>query len=353
MSGKHQKAKTPPPPAGRTADPGLLISQGGEVRTLLARGSTKSGVELAKEIHKRCGTPASEALLVEAYGARIRSLLEHGLAAEGKALLELVRERYSSAKQSLANIDIVISGSQSGVEDLVRPLNDPALPKERRAAIESTIKRQMTDLSPLAQCAALPPDHPLRAGAAALGGALASVTSGPVEDGALLLPQVSHRGPLAPWKQLVRAIAYLYRQEDVACDRCVQGIDPESAPARLVSPIRAMLAQRRDVSLQAASTALVNQVGGNMEALRSALGSLDAAFATKAQSKIIPAIQPAIAACRIARPELVERLRQHISIKAVKLNLPVRRVQAALGGPPVEDAYFWRLYARGIETSGE
>jgi len=353
MSGKHERAKTPPPPGGRTADPGLLISQGGEVRTLLARGSTKSGVELAKEIHKRCGTPASEALLVEAYGARIRSLLEHDLAAEGKALLELVRERYSSAKQSLANIDIVISGSQSGVEDLVRPLNDPALPKERRAAIESVIKRRMTDLSPLAQCAALPPDHPLRVGAAALGGAFASVTSGPVEDGALLLPQVSHRGPLAPWKQLVRAIDYFYRQEDAACDRCLQGIDPDSAPARLVSPIRAMLAQKGDASLLAASTALVNQVGGSMKALRRALESLDAAFATKAQSKIIPAIQPAISACRIARPELVERLRQHISIKAVKLNLPVRRVQAALGGLPVEDAYFWRLYARGMETPGE
>ena len=353
MSGKHQKAKTPPPPAGSRTDPGPLISQAGEVRTMLARGSTKSAVELAKEIHKRCGTPASEAVLVEAYGARIRSLLEHGLTAEGKALLELVRERYSSAKQTLADIDIVVSGPESGLEDLVRPLNDPALPKERRAAIESTIKRRMTDLSALAQCAALPPDHPLRVGAAALGGSLASVTSGPVTDDALLLPQVSHRGPLAPWKQLVRAIAYFYRQEDAACDRCLQGIDPGSVPARLVSPLRAMLAQRRDASLRAASTALVSQVGGNMETLRRALESLDAAFATKAQSRIIPAIQPAIAACRIARPELVERLRQHISIKAVKLNLPVRRVRAALGSLPVEDAYFWRLYARGMETPGE
>jgi hypothetical protein len=353
MFGKHQKAKAPPPPTGSKADPDVLISQGGEVRTLLARGSTKSAVELAKQIHKRCSTPASEALVVEAYGARIRSLLEHGLAAEAKALLELVRERYSSARHSLADIDIVVAGSEGSLDDLVRPLNDPALPKERRAAIEGAIKRRLTDPSALAQCPELPPDHALRVGAAALGEALASVTSGPVTDGALLLPQVSHRGPLAPWKQLVRAIAYFYRQEDVACDRCLQGIDPDSVPARLVSPMRAMIAKRRDASLQAASAALVTKVGGNMEALRRALESLDAAFATKAQSKIIPAIQPAISACRIARPELVERLRQHISISAVKLNLPVKRVQAALGGPSIKDAYFWRLYARGMETSGE
>jgi hypothetical protein len=353
MFGKHQKAKAPPPPAGNKADPAVLISQSKEVRVLLSRGSTKSAVEAAKQIHKQWGTPASEALLVEAYGARIRSLLQHGLTAEGKALLELVRERYSSAKQSLADMDIVVTGLQGGLDDLVRPLNDPAIPKERRTAIESAIRRRLTDPSALAQCAALAPDHPLRVGAAALGEALASVTSGPVTDGALLFPQISHRGPLAPWKQLVRAIAYFYRQEDSACERCLQGIDPDSIPARLVPAMRAMLAQRRDGSPQAASTALVIQVGGNMEALQRALESLDAAFATKAQSKIIPAIQPAISACRIACPELVERLRQHISISAVMLNLPVRRVQAALGGPSIKDAYFWRLYARGIETSDE
>src|SRR6516225_5601884 len=126
MFGKHQKAKAPPPPAGNKADPAVLIAQGEEVRVLLARGSTKSAVEAAKQIHKQWRTQASEALVVEAYGARIRSLLEHGLTAEAKALLELVRERYSSAKQTLADIDIVVSGPESGLEDLVRPLNDPA-----------------------------------------------------------------------------------------------------------------------------------------------------------------------------------------------------------------------------------
>ena len=89
MFGKHKKAKTPPPPASSGADPGVLISQGGEVRALLERGSTKSALELAKQIHKRCGTPALETLVVEAYEARIRSLLEHGLTAEAKVALQI------------------------------------------------------------------------------------------------------------------------------------------------------------------------------------------------------------------------------------------------------------------------
>src|SRR5258708_13371909 len=90
-----------------------------------------------------------------------------------------------------------------------------------------------------------------------------------------------------------------------------------------------------------------------MEFLRNSLASLDAAFATKEQSKIIPQIQRAISACRTAYPELIERLRQHISTRAVKLNLPVRRVQSALGGPSIMNAYFWRLYARAVETTPE
>ena len=134
---------------------------------------------------------------------------------------------------------------------------------------------------------------------AALRKAFEAVTSGPVTDDALRLPEVSHRGPLGPWKTLVRAIAHFYRQDDVACERCLQAIDPHSAPARLVPAMQAMLAQRPgEHRRHTASASLLGQVGGSMEGLRNALRSLDATFATDAQSKIIPEIQRAISACR-------------------------------------------------------
>jgi len=354
MFGKHKQTKTPPASTGGMTDASVLTSQEEEVRAMLARGSTKSALEQAKKVHKQLGTQASEALLLDAYVARIRSLLEHGLTVEAKALLELVRERYSSAKDKVADLGVKVAVRQGNWDDVVGALNAPAIPQEQRAAIESVLKCQVTDLSALAECAAVAPQHPLRAGAAALRKAFEAVTSGPVTDDALRLPEVSHRGPLGPWKTLVRAIAHFYRQDDVACERCLQNIDPDSAPARLVPAMQAVLARRPgEHRLSTASASLVAQVGGSMEGLRNTLRSLDAAFATDAHHKIISETQRTISACRAACPELVERLQQHIAIRAVRSEVRPSRVQASMGGLAIQNAYFWRLFARSVEGASD
>jgi hypothetical protein len=325
-----------------------------EVRSLLARGTTKSAVERAKEIHKRYHSPASEALLIDAYAARIRSLEEHALTAEAKALFDLVRERYPAAKQKLAELSGFLASSQSGIEDLVRPLNDPGISSERRAEIEDFIKRHVTDLSVLAQCKVLSPSHPLRAGAAALTKCFEAVTNGPVTDGDLLLPEVPRRGALAPWKMVVRAIAYFYQRDDARCEQCLQAIDPDSVPARFVPAIRAMLSENPEQPLKPASAALINQVSGNTKALRSALEALDVALKKrKKRAQILTAIQNAVSACRRGRPDMLDRLRQHITVRTASLNLHAASVTSALGALPVRDAYFSRLFARTAETSME
>jgi hypothetical protein len=352
MFGKHKQTKTPPAPPGNMTEASVLAAEENEVRAMLARGSTKPALEQAKKIHKRFGTQASEALLLDAYVARIHSLLEHGLAVEAKALLELVQERYPSIKDKVPDLGIKVALRQGSWDNIVAALNAPAIAEEQRAAIESAIKCQLTDLSVLAECATLAPQHPLRAGAEALRKAFEAVTRGPVTDDTLRLPEISHRGPLGPWKTLVRAIAHFYRQDDVACQRCLEAIDPDSAPARLVPAMRAMLAPRPgEHRLPTASALLLGQVGGNMEALRSAVQSLDTAFATVARSKIFPEIQRTISACRAACPELVERLQQHIAIRATRSRLHPRRVEAAMSGPAIQNAYFWRLFARSFEST--
>src|SRR5437879_4832170 len=112
---------------------------------------------------------------------------------------------------------------------------------ERRAGIEAAVAREAGDLAALAECAALPSEHPLRKAASALQRAFLAVIGGPVGEEAVELPEVSHRSPLAPWKLLVRAIACFYRREDEACRRYLEAIKPEAAAARLVPAMQAML----------------------------------------------------------------------------------------------------------------
>ena len=129
--------KKNPQSLGAGAAPALnapALSAGAEasVRQLIANGKHKVAVETAKEIHKAQATAASEALLVDAYSARIQSLIDQNLAAEAKALLDLVLERYPSARERL-DVRNGSAGMDPGrIEELVRPLNDPDLSAERR-----------------------------------------------------------------------------------------------------------------------------------------------------------------------------------------------------------------------------
>ena len=208
MGVKYKNETRLPRPSVHGTGASVPIPQEEDVRALLAKGKTKPAVELAREIHKRCSWPESEALLVDAYAARIRSLLKTGLKEEAKALFELVHKRYSSAAARLADVGVLVSASSGNLEELLRPLSDPAVLPEIRRAIECVVKGQVCDLSALVECRSLTADHPLHTAAAALLRAFAAVTVGPVEESALVLPEVSHRGPLASWKILVRAIAY-------------------------------------------------------------------------------------------------------------------------------------------------
>ena len=107
--------------------PALTAGAEASVRQLIANGKHKVAVETAKEIHRAHATAASEALLVDAYAARIQSLIDQNLAAEAKALLELVRERYPSARERLNGRDSSAGIGPGRLEELLRPLNDPEL----------------------------------------------------------------------------------------------------------------------------------------------------------------------------------------------------------------------------------
>jgi hypothetical protein len=349
---RFKKNRPSPGAAAATALNRPALSAGAEasVRQLIANGKHKVAVETAKEIHKAQATPASEALLVDAYAARIQSLIDQNLAAEAAALLELVRERYPSARERLNGRNGSAGTAAGRLEELVRPLNDPELSAERRAAIEAAVSRETGDIAALAECTALSSEHPLRQAASALQRAFLAVTGGPVGEEAVELPEVSHRSPLAPWKLLVRAIACFYRGEDDACARYLGAIKPESAPVRLIPAMRAMLGGN-PAGLTAAAAALLSSTTSDPAVLRNALGTLEGAFESHKDGIILKSIREAVQACRQTAPDQIERLKQHISVRSMLADVSVEKVRAAMGGASRRDAYFLRLFARGMEDA--
>jgi len=352
--------KNPPPSGGAhaaaPASSGPASADGAEasIRQLIANGKPKVALEAAKDLHKAQLTPASEALLVDAYAARIQSLVDQNLRVEAKALLDLVLERYPSARGRLSERTASVGTHAVRLEELLRPLNDPALGADRRAAIEAAVAKE-ADLAGLAECAALPPEHPLRQAASALQRAFLAVTAAPVGEEAVELPEVSRRSPLASWKLLVRAIACFYRGEDEACRQYLKTIKPESAPARLVPAMQGMLAGGEPAGLPPAASALVSSVTSDPAVLRKALEVLERAFHSDddEDGPILKAIREAMKACRDAAPNQIERLKQHISVRCALADLRVEKVQAAMGGNSLHDAYFSRLFARGMECMGD
>ncbi|MPZ21433.1 MAG: hypothetical protein GEV06_26605 [Luteitalea sp.] len=320
------------------------------MRQLIERGDHKAAVEQAKDIHRASRSGASEALLVDAYAARIEELRRRNLTLEAQALVDLVCKRYPSAKRRFAELPRAAQGRAPSLVDLVRPLADPMVDADKRLAIEQALQREVTDLSALASCETLPAAHPLRQAAAALDRAFTAVTSGPVAEEALLLPEVSHRSPLAAWKLLIKAIAAFHRGDDDACQQFLDRIKPDSAPARLVPPLQAMM-RNQGTGCHPAAKALISVITSERAAFQRALDDLEQAFTSGRRSRILKAIRAAVQACEQSAPAQLESLRQHISIRAAAADLDPMKVRAAMGGPSRHDATFLQLFARAMEEA--
>ena len=318
------------------------------VRELLAGNHSKAAVEIAKDLHKRHMTANSERLLVEAYQARIRDLLKQGMSIEAKSLLDLVGSRFPSARQQLQEIEWDVRARTTDLAELVAPLRDPNLSLQVRERIESVIRQRVEDISALAQVSSLPPTHPLREAAKAISEAFQAVTSGAVQEDMLLLPQVSRRSPLASWKALIHAIASFYRGEEDASRKWLEAIAPDSVPARLIPPMEAMLGHARAPVTSPPAIRLIRSVGSSGKILQAALTSLEEAMRSADRKLILDRAREALGICRQCRPELVERLRQHLLIRLMLLGFHADQGHAALGKAK-EDAYWRRLLARGIE----
>jgi hypothetical protein len=319
-----------------------------EVERLIAAGKCKQAVELAKQEHKRCATPQTERRLAQAYLARIEQFQNKGMAKDAQTLLALVRQRFPEQRDGLMRLEVRSAAANGLVNDLVAPLASGTAAPEVRAHIEEAIRQDLIDLPWLAQCQVLPADHPLRIAAGAIWRAFEAVTSGPVGDEQIALPEVTRRSPLAGWKMLVRAIAAFYRADDGGCRQALDAIPADAAVARFAPVLRAMMER---TPLSGPAGALQVRVVGDDRALRTALERIEKAFRWTDLTGLTRSIREAVRACATSRPELNERLRQHISVACVLQDVPVEEVVSAMGASR-KDAYFWRLLARACELEG-
>ena len=362
MSNKHKKdARQPMPVATGMNNQRQLTGKGGgesenappateavRIRELIAGQHSKAAVEVAKELYKRRATAESEGLLIAAYEARIRDLVKQGMSVEARSLLNLVGERFPSARDRLREIQFEIRAGEDNLGELVAPLQDPNLAPGIREKIETAVRQRVQDLSALAEASSLPALHPLREGAVGLLAALQAVTRERAEEAVVFLPQVSRRSPLASWKALVNAIASFYRGEDESCQKWLEAIAPDSVPARLIPPIQAMLGKAPGFVFSAATLKLMSSVASGREVLRATLACLDQAMDAGNKKLILDKAREAVNLCRQCCPDLTEKLRQHIAIRCMLLNFAVEPVCGAIGRPR-EDAYWWRLMARSFE----
>jgi tetratricopeptide (TPR) repeat protein len=331
----------------------LLQEEIERVRELIAGRHSKSALQLAKDLFKRSSTAESEALLIDAYKVRIDDLLKLGMTVEAKTLLGIVRERFPSALPRMTELGREICAQDGKLEEVVAPLADRELPAEVRDRIETFIRQRIWDLPTLGAVSSLPQEHSLRRAASALAAAFEAVTKGPVEDAVLELPEVSRRSPLGSWKALIRAIACYHRCEDAECRRWLQTIPIDSVPARLLPVFAVMLkmksASGTDPKCSLAGQKLIAAAGDHVATLRSALTDLEDALQAKKQKRFLDAVRTAMAASKYCSAVTRERLRQHISVRSGSLDIQQSAVDAAVGGSPRSDAYYFRLLARSLE----
>jgi hypothetical protein len=318
-----------------------------EIGRLLALGKCKQAVELAKEQHKRLNTPHSHERLLQAYLARIEQFQSKGMVQEADALIALVRERFPAQRDRLAVLGIRGAAAGGRINELLAPLASAQLSPETRAQIESAIRQRIVDVAALASCEALPAEHPLRVAAAAIVRALDAVTSGPVSEPQIALPEISHRSPLAAWKLLVRAIASFHREDDAGCKMALDAMAPDSAARRLAPVLCAMLGG--NPIRQGMAGVLYQRVMENLGLLREALKAIDTALGFSDFAWLKLSIRQTMRVSADLGREFQERLRQHISIACLLNGLDVTEVTPILGTTR-KDAYFWRLLARAEES---
>jgi hypothetical protein len=301
------------------------------VEDLLARGKTRDAVEVAKRLYKETRSVEAEALLVDAYAARIRALIATGMSREARELASLVVERHPVTGVRI--LPLVRESAARADGDLGPLLAALASADEpTRHEVETTLRRAIADPRVLADHPALPEGDPLRQAAHAVSELFSAVTSGPLPEGALeRLDVISRHSPLAPWKLLVRAIDAYYRRDDAAMLANLSAIPADSAPARLVPALRYVAGDATALALPSmADRVLVDKISVGRARFRARLTEVIDALRVKDHRRAATALRDVAEAAESAPRAFRATFAATILTHWLRLDLDPRPAMAAL-----------------------
>ncbi|MBC8465831.1 hypothetical protein H8D57_02295 [bacterium] len=334
----------------------LDINQALIEKKIVTRNS-KQALDLAKQYHRTENSAESEQLLVYSYLARIQSMSDKGLILEANSLLDLVHQSYPQYRDQLEEMSLVIMIQTGSENNLIQLLTNVKSPEEKKTTLENLIRSEINDLATIANCVALPEDYPIRKEAILLNEAFVSVTKGPVTDDEILLKGIPRRSPLSPWKMLINAIAFFYREDDKVCLKYLSMIDPKSAPARLTILLTCMLIDSIENLGDSSTNPLFAKIFEvKSDKLASRFNRLDQIFDSIYDSDpevIFNKFLSTANYCRKNHPDLIKRFNLIASIRFQIAEIPTNFAEKVLGTKVVQDSSFFRHWARGVEAEGD
>ena len=322
------------------------------VRQLIENGKEITAPDRAKDLHKTRQDAASESLLLDAYAARIRALSRQNLHLEAESLLDLVRQRYPAAAARLSEAADSTAARAGKIDELLCVLADPGVAPERRASVGTSARRKRVRSvcyrglqrrsagssgpagrlgNTAGSCSSLQ-----RTGHGRSDCAPRSVPPQPV--GAVETAGPRHRLFLSWGRRGMPAIPGCHQ---AGIGGVAAGRRRDTDDARGAKPAR----------LTPAASALVSSIISHPAALRRALEELDRALDSHENGRILKCVRDAIGACRVHAPDQIERPGNIVLVRGALEDLDSTKVVAAMGGQPRNDAYFLRLFARGMENS--
>jgi hypothetical protein len=358
---------------GRRPPTGVLLV-GQEAAALVLRAKARADEVLATGSPKQAKKALDELLLVATYlppdalsqpllsVLRLRlSALGPALAPEAFSLLRRLTERCLPLADQLDGLRQTLLVRYGRLDELFDEVQQIPAGNARASwrRVDGLLRQELADPAILARCEALAADHPWRLAALAASKALRAVVTGPTSHDNLetLLSPISTRSPLLPYKQLVRALAAFYREQDDRCRELLSSIAPDSAAARVVPVLSALLGDGALKNTAPRSRhALVNAMrpDSHKDGLRRLLVAFGSSMAASDDLELVEELLALADDIRTIAPEhrrqLLTRLLATCNNIGLSFHDARRLLQKELAiGDLKDDAEFYRLVALDAE----